>query len=67
MKKYPKPKKGDIWKENDNRFDRYVAIINVGEFGCNLYCGDTDRHSWSRIERFNGKSGGYSLFKRGNK
>lgn len=70
----PKPRQGDIWKERDPRFDRYVRIESVGTgrrsvaIRTVLLSDDgkwrdspRSRLSYADIERFNGKSTGYAM------
>jgi hypothetical protein len=61
MKPYRQPRRGDIWKENDPRFDRYVVILDVDWLTCGLFCKETNRKSRSRKDRFNGRNKGYSF------
>jgi hypothetical protein len=61
---------GQIWKERDNRFDRYVRIVEiVGDLvriqTVEMKCGykkiepNKNKTTLARIDRFNGNIGGY--------
>lgn len=70
-----KVREGQIWKEVDPRFERYVRIVTVLPSGRRSIgiqtCAENgkggwapaprSRHSWCDRERFNGKRGGYAL------
>lgn len=65
---------GQIWKEVDPRFERYVIIQHVGEGrrsiqvrtvthnGKGWEVAPKSKSSWCDAERFNGKRGGYQLW-----
>jgi hypothetical protein len=68
------PRKGQIWREVDPRFVRYIKILSVteGRRGVGIRTVDKDvEGNWSFVsgsrstyadhERFNGKRGGYEL------
>ena len=62
-------KVGQIWREVDPRFNRYVQVIEIAsgsvksikiatiDLATNMLC----RSNWASRERFNGKRGGYEL------
>jgi len=60
------PKMGDIWKEVDPRFTRYVCILSrVGGSVRICTCDHKgmklrNRETASSVSRFNGKRGGYA-------
>jgi hypothetical protein len=62
-------KVGQRWKENDGRFNRTVSIVDVDSKRGKAAIRTIDRYygtvsgrkSWASIERFNGKSNGYTL------
>lgn len=66
------PKKGQIWKENDNRFLRYVEIVKVTQNHVYVKTislayrdgskGPEGRTTVNHIKRFNGESSGYSFY-----
>lgn len=70
---FPHPQKiaaGQIWREVDKRFSRYVKVLEVrdGDIKSVLLC-TTDsvvgrgegRKTWASKTRFNGRRGGYEL------
>lgn len=70
-----KPEKGQIWREVDHRFDRYIMVLDVREGRRGILAQTTERNdlgqwrpaprsrkSWCDVERFNGRRGGYELF-----
>lgn len=69
-----KPEKGQIWREVDPRFDRYVMVLDVREGRRGILVQTTERNdlgqwvpaprsrkSWCDVERFSGRRGGYEL------
>ncbi|MBU0917898.1 MAG: hypothetical protein KKD97_16255 [Gammaproteobacteria bacterium] len=64
-------KVGQIWKEVDPRFDRYVEVIGVNDQeqkATIMLAARSGGHAGSRstkasLKRFNGKRGGYELHK----
>ena len=66
------PKQGEIWKEVDPRFERYVRIesVGVGRRSVAIRTVTSIGGRWSEVprsrisyadpERFNGKRGGYT-------
>lgn len=65
-------KPGQIWKENDPRFDYYKLVVDVTDKHALLIrCQESGKAieglkmvpRWSKLERFNGRRGGYSLHK----
>jgi len=53
-------KKGQIWFENDRRFQRFIRVVEVGDERIQIEDKNTGRRTSASRERFNGKSGGYS-------
>lgn len=58
--------KGQLWKENDNRIKREVTVLAVdGKYATikTVSCseGAVGKITKARLDRFNGKHGGYSL------
>jgi len=53
---------GSKWKELDSRFNRTVEVIryDLAKRRVRIACLATERLSWAKPERFNGKSGGYA-------
>ncbi len=49
---------GQIWKEVDSRFNRYVTILEVLEDTIKI---QGTRITYAKKSRFNGKTGGYAL------
>ncbi|MCW2477725.1 hypothetical protein [Candidatus Symbiopectobacterium sp. NZEC135] len=61
-----KIKVGQIWKEQDKRFDRQIEVVEYHNFGgrnVKIKNVKTGRHTWASEERFNGKYLGYILVK----
>ena len=58
------PAIGSKWKERDVRVVRTVQIIryDVAKRRVRIACLETDRLTWAKLERFNGKSGGYAPY-----
>jgi hypothetical protein len=58
------PAIGSKWKERDARVARTVEIIryDVAKRRVRIACLETERLTWAKLERFNGKSGGYSPY-----
>lgn len=64
-------KVGQIWKELDPRFDRYVEVLRVDEKDQRatiVLASRSGGHAGTRptkasLKRFNGKRGGYALHK----
>lgn len=64
-------KVGQIWREVDPRFNRYVQVIEVFDTAVksikianiDLLTNALGRKNWASRERFNGKRGGYELHK----
>jgi hypothetical protein len=56
------PRVGSKWKEVDLRVARTVEIVryDVMKRRVRIHCLETERLSWAKLERFNGKSGGYA-------
>ena len=56
---------GQVWKELDSRFDRFVRVIRIKNSGAVVIQNEDDgaRHTTARRDRFNGKHGGYILWK----
>ena len=65
-------KVGQIWREVDPRFNRYVEVLEIhkGEIKSILICNvdpmtnQRGRKTWASKGRFNGKRGGYELWRR---
>ena len=55
------PPVGSKWKEADLRVARTVQVIrhDVPNARVRINCLETQRLTWAKPERFNGKSGGY--------
>ena len=58
------PAIGSKWKERDVRVARTVEIIryDVAKRRVRIACLETERLTWAKLERFNGKSGGYAPY-----
>ena len=56
------PPIGSKWKERDVRIARTVEIIryDVAKRRVRIACLETERLTWAKLDRFNGKSGGYA-------
>ena len=56
------PPIGSKWRELDARVKRTVEIIRYDKSKglIRINCIETQRLSWAKPERFNGKSGGYA-------
>lgn len=56
------PPVGSRWKEVDLRVARTVEVIryDVPNGRVRINCLETQRLTWAKLERFNGKSGGYA-------
>ena len=62
-------KVGQIWREVDPRFNRYIQIVEVSDAAVrpiklatiDLATNALGRKNWASRERFNGKRGGYEL------
>jgi hypothetical protein len=56
------PPVGSKWKERDLRVARTVQVIryDVAQRRVRIVCLETERLTWAKLERFNGKSGGYA-------
>jgi hypothetical protein len=61
------PPVGSKWKEVDLRVARTVQIVryDVAKRRVRIACLETERLTWAKLERFNGKSGGYALLSPG--
>ena len=61
-KRYPPI--GSKWKELDVRVARTVQVIryDTDKDLVRINCLETQRLSWAKLDRFNGKSGGYAPF-----
>jgi hypothetical protein len=55
------PPVGSKWKEVDTRVQRTVEIIrhDLANGRVRINCLETQKLTWAKPERFNGKSGGY--------
>jgi hypothetical protein len=58
------PPIGSKWKELDVRVARTVQVIRYDQDKqlVRINCLETQRLSWAKLDRFNGKSGGYAPF-----
>jgi hypothetical protein len=56
------PPIGSKWKERDLRVSRTIEVVryDVANGRVRINCIETQRLSWAKPERFNGKSGGYA-------
>jgi hypothetical protein len=56
------PAIGSKWKDRDLRKPRTVQVIRYdpAKRRVRIACLETDKLTWAKVERFNGKSGGYS-------
>ena len=56
------PSIGSKWKDLDSRVKRTVEVIRYdpAKPRIRIACLQTQRLSWAKPERFNGKSGGYA-------
>jgi hypothetical protein len=62
---------GQIWREVDSRFERFIRVEKIGENGVIIRTvargsagwkvGKRSRLNWAEARRFNGKSGGYEF------
>jgi hypothetical protein len=57
------PPVGSKWKEVDLGAARTVHVVryDVAKLRVRIACLETERLTWAKLERFNGKSGGYAL------
>ena len=55
------PPVGSKWKEADQRVARTVQVVryDIENGRIRINCLETQRLTWAKPERFNGKSGGY--------
>jgi hypothetical protein len=55
------PPVGSKWKEADMRVARTVQVVryDIENGRIRINCLETQRLTWAKPERFNGKSGGY--------
>jgi hypothetical protein len=55
------PPLGSKWKEVDERVNRTVEVIryDTEKRRVRIACLETQKLTWAKPERFNGKSGGY--------
>jgi len=55
------PPVGSKWKEVDLRVTRTVQVVryDIANGRVRINCLETQRLTWAKFERFNGKSGGY--------
>jgi hypothetical protein len=60
--KIPYPPVGSKWKDRDPRVIRTIQVIryDLSKQRVRIVCLETDRLTWAKVERFNGKSGGYA-------
>jgi hypothetical protein len=55
------PPVGSKWKEVDTRVQRTIEVIrhDMANRRVRINCLETQKLTWAKPERFNGKSGGY--------
>jgi hypothetical protein len=55
------PPVGSKWKEVDTRVQRTIEVIrhDMANRRVRINCIETQKLTWAKPERFNGKSGGY--------
>ena len=63
------PPVGSKWKERDIRVARTVQVIryDLAKRRVRIACLETERLTWAKVERFNGKSGGYAFLSESRK
>ena len=63
------PPVGSKWEERDIRVSRTVQVIryDLAKRRVRIACLETERLTWAKVQRFNGKSGGYALLSEGRK
>lgn len=63
------PPIGSKWKDLDGRVKRTIQVVRYdnAKGRIRIACIETQRLSWAKPERFNGKSGGYARIARGAK
>jgi hypothetical protein len=56
------PPIGSKWKERDLRVERTIQVVryDLDKRRVRIACIETDKLTWAKLERFNGKSGGYA-------
>ena len=56
------PPVGSTWKERDTRVSRTIKVVryDLPKRRVRIVCLETDRLTWAKVERFDGKSGGYA-------
>ena len=56
------PPIGSKWKERDLRVQRTLQVVryDVDKRLVRIACIETEKLTWAKLERFNGKSGGYA-------
>ena len=56
------PPIGSKWKERDLRVERTIQVVryDLDKRRVRIACLETDKLTWAKLERFNGKSGGYA-------
>ena len=56
------PPIGSKWKERDLRVERTIQVVryDLEKRRVRIACLETDKLTWAKLERFNGKSGGYA-------
>jgi len=56
------PPIGSKWKERDLRVERTNQVVryDLEKRRVRIACLETDKLTWAKLERFNGKSGGYA-------
>jgi hypothetical protein len=58
----PYPPIGSRWKERDLRVERTIRVVryDLENRRVRITCLETDKLTWAKVERCNGKSGGYA-------
>lgn len=56
------PPIGSKWKERDLRVERTIQVVryDLDKRRVRIACIETDKLTWAKLDRFNGKSGGYA-------
>lgn len=56
------PPIGSKWKERDLRVQRTLQVVryDIDNRRVRITCLETEKLTWAKLERFNGKSGGYA-------
>lgn len=57
------PAIGSRWREVDPRFDRVVVVVSYDKQQRKVGISTGGNLTWAKVERFNGKRGGYAKYK----